>query len=96
MAYYTGVDNHRLFFMVDTTPTGETGMYVKAYDYATQVIITARYNEGDDIVTLDYLYDVTGANTPATKTAVRWGRNAARVAGLLVNTDTRGVYKFAR
>ncbi len=79
--------------MVNTTPTGDTEMYVKVYDYAAQVIIAARVNDGDDYITLQYLYKVTGATTRAQKTAVRFGRNAARVAGLIANTDTRGVYK---
>ena len=81
--------------MVNTTPTGDTGMYIKAFDYAAQVIITARVNDGDQFITLDYLYKTTGATTPAEKTAVRWGRNAARVSGIIANTDTKGFYRVA-
>ena len=82
--------------MVNTTPTGETGNYISAYDYAAQVLITARVNDGDDYITLDYLYKTLGANDVAKQTAVRWGRNACRVAGLITKSGVRGVYRVVK
>ena len=68
-------------------------MYVRAYDYAAQILVTARIADGAEFITLDYLYTTLGATDKETKTSVRWAIQNCRNAGLLTNTDTRGVYR---
>ena len=81
--------------MVNLNPTGETSEYVKAFDIAAQVLISARCNGGDQFITLEYLYDTLGATTKAERTAVRWARRRCADAGLIESTGTKGVYRFA-
>ena len=80
--------------MINVSQTsGDTAIYNKTYDYACQVLITARVDDGWDFITLDYLKSTLGADTPSKANGVRWGVNAAKVAGLIAATDTKAVYK---
>ncbi len=80
--------------MVSITPTGLTQQYIKALDSATQLVIRARAIDGDEFITLEYLYNTLGAYTPAERTSVRWGRQHAADSGILASTDTKGVYRL--
>ena len=79
--------------MVNTTPTGEQGRYTNVYDKAAQLIIGARAKDGDEYVTLEYLYRTLGADTKESQNGVQWGVRAAKKDGVIESTDTRGVYR---
>ena len=78
--------------MVNTNPTGTTGVSVNAFDVAAQVLIMARVNDGDKFITLDYLKKTLGASDENSQTSVRLGVSAAKKSGLISKTNTKGVY----
>ena len=79
--------------MVSTAPTGDQSRYTKVFDGAAQVIIAARVKDGDEYITLEYLYKTLGATTPEQKNGVQWGVRIAKNDKVITSTDTRGVYR---
>ena len=77
-------------------PSGELGLYSKEFDLAGRVLIMARVNDGQDYITLEYLYTTLGATTDAQRNSALWAVQRAKDAEIIVRTDLKGVYKVVR
>lgn len=63
------------------------------YKTAAVAIINSLVMKGREYITLCELYAITGAETDAQRTGVRWGVRAAKESGVIISTEIRSVYE---
>jgi len=76
--------------------SSDSGDFLKAFDYAAQVLIRAQVNQGREYITLCELYNTLGADSKAERTSVRWGVRRAKDSGMVRKTARRGVYEVCQ
>jgi len=73
--------------------TCDSGDNNKNFEIFAVIRINALVQMGRSYITLDELYQESGAVTNAQKTGIRWGVRSAKESGLIVKTETNGLYQ---
>jgi len=73
--------------------TCDSGDNNKNFEIFAIIRIHALVQMGRTYITLDELYQESGAVTKAQKTGIRWGVRSSKESGLIVKTKTNGLYE---
>lgn len=72
---------------------GEVKAYIKEFDVAAQLIIQAKLDKGSDLILLEDLYSVLGAEERSEKVSVLWAIRRMKAKGSIKATEIRGCYQ---